>query len=974
MGGASSTFVGREHELAALHQAQGLAAEGRPGLVLVTGEAGAGKSRLVAEALTGQAQLLLGRCIPLTGASLPYAPWIEVLRGIDGAACDLADRLLRPGDAVGSFTGGRGPAQASLLDAIDGVLAAAAGSAPLVVWLEDLHWADQPTLDTLAFVARRRRGQRLLLVVTLRAEDPGPWQRVVAELSRLQATTCLELSALRADEVKAVLGSAPASQQASPRLVQDVLAATGGNAYLVTELARVLVPGRPGDGPLPLPGHLRGLLRDRLRDLPPSARALVEVLAALARPAPDRLLELVLAGQGVDAVSGARSARAAGVVVLDPVTQHFALRHGLMQTTVYEDMLPAERRTWHAAVARALVSRPTRDPMSLAEVAEHWYRADRPEEALPAAVQAGRHALAVVAPEQAWTHLSRALEMWPDTPGPTLDRGEVLAMAASAARWCGDTVAALRMVHEALELPALTLQNRAALEERAGRYCYEDGRWQEASAAYARAAVALSGLPASPLSAQVLAAQASMLMLGGRHTAAVEAATRAVEQAAAAGAEVQQVYALTTLGVSQSVLGRTSEGVAALERALVLAHVTGDVETLLRAEAAMSVSLDRAGRPEQALPAAQRALDLTIRYQLTGNLGMATVANVVDLLRMLGRWDDAQALVDTSLAPAADTTATAVSASATHRAFLLTVRGALAVGQGRFAAALVALDEAEALTDLQEPDSAVLLLAARIELELWQGRPASVWPVLDRALDLMQEAEDVAQISHVCALGVRAAADEVLAVRRTDDDRVQALVARGLSLRLHASPSAGGSSLEASAWVATAEAEAGRLVGEDDAAAWGRAGQAWADVQRPYEQAYCAWRQGASALGQGRRSVAEKAVRHAHEFARQLGANPLTREIEALARRARLDLQSTEPAPAAPPAPHGLTAREAEVLALLACGRTNRQVAKELFISERTAGVHVSHVLAKLQVTNRAEAGACAHRLGLVPPPVHRDP
>jgi DNA-binding NarL/FixJ family response regulator len=166
------------------------------------------------------------------------------------------------------------------------------------------------------------------------------------------------------------------------------------------------------------------------------------------------------------------------------------------------------------------------------------------------------------------------------------------------------------------------------------------------------------------------------------------------------------------------------------------------------------------------------------------------------------------------------------------------------------------------------------------------------------------------------------------------------------------------------------DAEASRVDGRPDPAAWRAVAEAWAAFDRPYFAAYARWREAEAALAGGDRAGATEALRAADVAAAVLGAQPLRDAVDALARRARIALVAPAEERVAEPAveedPFGLTPREREVLALVADGRTNRQIAERLFISESTAGVHVSNILGKLGVASRGEAAAIAFRLGLV--------
>jgi DNA-binding CsgD family transcriptional regulator len=154
-----------------------------------------------------------------------------------------------------------------------------------------------------------------------------------------------------------------------------------------------------------------------------------------------------------------------------------------------------------------------------------------------------------------------------------------------------------------------------------------------------------------------------------------------------------------------------------------------------------------------------------------------------------------------------------------------------------------------------------------------------------------------------------------------------------------------------------------------DSASWSTAAAAFARLPMPYQEAYARWREAGALLAtRERRVAAAEALVAAHGIALRLGADPLRREIEATAQRARIDLgagphEGTRRATVL--APFGLTARELEVLELVVAGRTNREIADQLFISENTAGVHVSNILGKLGVTRRLEAAAISHALGL---------
>jgi DNA-binding CsgD family transcriptional regulator len=258
------------------------------------------------------------------------------------------------------------------------------------------------------------------------------------------------------------------------------------------------------------------------------------------------------------------------------------------------------------------------------------------------------------------------------------------------------------------------------------------------------------------------------------------------------------------------------------------------------------------------------------------------------------------------------------------------------------------------------------------ELALWERR----WMDADEAVTdglARARSREMAQLRvWLCAKGLRAQAElAALARARRDADAAGGWLGRAgklLATARRAAAEAAAVTPNAAGWRALAEAEYGRACGEARPEAWSEAAATWERLERPPLVAYCRWRQAEAlvAAGASRREASEP-LRDAHAVAARIGAKPLLRELELLAERARLELAPPETASAdgreSLEELLGLTPREAEVLALLARGYTDREVAAALVISVRTAGVHVSHILRKLGAPNRREAAAIAHRL-----------
>jgi DNA-binding CsgD family transcriptional regulator len=284
------------------------------------------------------------------------------------------------------------------------------------------------------------------------------------------------------------------------------------------------------------------------------------------------------------------------------------------------------------------------------------------------------------------------------------------------------------------------------------------------------------------------------------------------------------------------------------------------------------------------------------------------------------------------------------------------------------------LEQSKMSLDPQDSVPASAWLAAEAT---WAGRPEDARGTVAAGLVLLDEVDEADLVAELCLAGLAAEAALAgrAAARRDEKARAQASrIAMSLLERARAAAGADGVAVTAAvrAQLLTAEAEWTRAAAPSDPGRWAEAAGAWDDLGCPWPAAYARWRLAEALLETGApHQQAAAQLQQARATARGLGAAPLLAEVELLARRARIAL-APEPVadgdatqPAAPRDELGLTPREREVVALVAEGRTNRQIADTLFISEKTASVHVSNILAKLGVANRAEAAATAHRRGL---------
>ena len=473
MGGAGAAawqaraplFVGREEELAFLHDALRRAAAGRPGMVLVAGEAGVGKSRLAGrfaeQAARAGSLVAAGGAAPLTGGALPYAPLLQALQALagdheptalGGRGVELAGVLAEltgdwpEGEGVQAPEVGRG----RLFERLRAVLGLLGQTAAMLLVLEDLHWADSATLDVLAFVLRTLRGARLLVVGTYRAEDPGEllagW---LAETRRWPEVGWLEPSRFTRAELAAQLAGLRGGPVDS-RVVAEVFDRSQGNPFFAEQLFAAGL-GR-------LPGLLREVLLARVRQLSPAGQRLLQVAAAGGRWVCHDWLAAVAGGPDDELTGSLREAVDRGLLRITPMEQAgqevYEFRHALLQEAVYGELLPAQRARLHGAYASVLASLPAAVPQFAAELAEHWYRARQPGEALAWAVRAADRAERVYAHGEAVRHCERVLELWdqvPDAAGLAgADRAGLHTRAARDWEYAGDETRALAHVEEAL--------------------------------------------------------------------------------------------------------------------------------------------------------------------------------------------------------------------------------------------------------------------------------------------------------------------------------------------------------------------------------------------------------------------------------------------------------------------------------------------------------------------------------------------
>ena len=982
-------FVGRIQELARLHQLLAHASTGQPLVAVVGGEAGVGKTRLV-EQLTAIAsgqgvRVLGGGCVPLGEEGLPFAPVIEALRGLADqldpaelaavagpARAELA-RLL-PDLAWGGETPVNAPAavagQGRLFELLLGLVQRLATSAPLLWVMEDLHWADRSTRDLVAYLATTLRSGRVLLVLTFRSDELDrlhPLRGLLGELGRNRRVVRLELARFsRAELAEQLAGLLGADQPG--RLLDDLYARSEGNPFFAEEL---LLAGEGAD-PHALPLSLREVLLTRVVRLGPRTQRVLGVAAAAGPGVTQPLLAAVAGLDDQQLLEGLHEAVDQQLLVPEPGGDGYLFRHALLAEAVYAELLPGERMRLHTALAGALeagVEAGGAPASRAARLAYHWAAAGDQPRALSASIQAAEAAEGVFALAEAQLQLERVLRLWDRVPDAAeragMDRMGLLARCGEAAFGAGDFTRAVELVRQALGLVDAARQPLRAglLHEQLAR-CLRALRDPTALGEQQQAVQLVPPQP-SVERAWVLGSLAQYLLNVDRFAEARGPAEEAIAIAAQIGARAEEATAHATLGITLILLGEPDAGLAELAAAVRLATQTGDVIVMQRTLVSRSDGLNTAGRPAEAVAVALEGLQQARRLGLVHFNGSILACNATEALLALGRWDQAEQVSREGLE-------TSPSGPA-HNA-LPVDRAALELGRGDLDAAQARLQAVRRLlpSPIPQAQNAGPLFAGLAELALWRGDLEQAKQLVAQVIP--QVAANPRYAAPIYALGLRVEADlaELARARHPgrpapDDGTTTTLLER---LGQAATSRAAVGLPELAAWHATGLAERTRQQGPPDPAAWAAAVAAWERLGQPYRIAYACFRQAEALLATtGDRDSAAQVLARAAEITGRLSARPLDNEIQALARRGRFDLTppAAVPAAAAPtPAEQlGLTPREAEVLALVAAGRSNRQIAQALFISPKTVGVHVSNILAKLGVAGRVEAAAVAHRLGL---------
>jgi DNA-binding CsgD family transcriptional regulator len=978
-------LVGRAAEFGRLTGLLDQAAAGQPVVALVSGDAGVGKTRLVAELSAVAARrgftVLSGRCAEL-GDSVPYLPLADALRGATtgpNVAASLLDALAaRPvlgrllpdlGAAAAAGSDVPGMAQQQLFGAVLGLLAELASSAPVVLVLEDLHWADRSTMDLVTFLSRVLHRERVAVVATFRSDDlhrGHPLRAVAAELVRLPSVTPVDLGPLDAEAMAEHL-NAIAQRPLEAVVLETIIRRAEGNAYYAEELLAASADGSD------LPAGLAELLLARLQRLSPQAQQVLHAAAVAGRRVNDDMVRTICGLPVAEYEQAIREAVAHQLLVPDG-DEGYAFRHALLREATYADLLPGERTRLHASLAELLADevRLATAPGTAAELAHHSLASHDIPGGFAASVRAGQEAERLAAPAEAHRHFDQALALWERVESPEklagMERGWLAFESATNAAASGDLPRAVLQLRRLLGYlssgadPALL--SRA--NERLGFYLLEV---DEPAAAADAARAAIDALPDDPPRwecARALATYAHTLL----HTdeqSAHDWAKRALTSARAATAPWVEADALVTLGLLDERAGRPDEAMGLFTMAHRQAREAGVLGVQLRA----AFQLGRMKLERGDLADARDATHEGLHRAEEAGLGLAPYGLDLQYLHYLthfadGSWDHAQQLADGF--PIRVTTAREAVLSA-MALFIDVARGNATVAERR-----------PWLEPFWPADrfSEYLGRGLLAEHALWQGDLGTALAEVDASVNvqLTYLGGHGPPLIRVAAVGLAAQADLASRARAAGDQRTADAAVRAADALIETARRGAAFphrpnwvlGVDGQAWLARAEAEWRRARGDNDPGAW----QAVVETCGPafvYETARSRWRLAEALVEAGRRDDAQCEWRKALDAAEQLGARPLRAALTDLGRRARLRREDGPARPAPVDPLGGLTARERDVLRLLAAGRSNREIAAELFIAPKTASVHVSNILGKLHAASRTEAAAIAHAEGLGRPP-----
>jgi DNA-binding CsgD family transcriptional regulator/tetratricopeptide (TPR) repeat protein len=950
-------MVGRSRELDELRERFAVASRGDPQVVVIGGEAGIGKSRLVAEfadGLDGSARLVVGHCLELGPDAPPLAPFSAIVRSLAAeigpeqlalragpGISDLAGLAPELGMVVGNDSLGRG----RLFEAMATLVERDAGERPLVLVFEDLHWSDSSTRDLLRFLMRTVGDARILYVLTYRRDEVRrghpllPW---LLEVDRLPHAHRISLDPLDDEQVDTLVHQV--AGEVPPLAAARIRERSQGIPFFVEELSAC------AERNTQIPETLRDLMLTRLDRLAPRTRDVLRIASAAGTRVDHTVLLAVVDSDEAGLDSALREAVEGQVLMVDGTHEAYAFRHALMREAVHDDLLPGEHARLHARYAQAL-ERSAR-PEQAGEIAHHWSSAHEADRSFAWSLRAADQARSIYAWREQLTHLERALDLWDQVEDPTeragFDRVELLTRTSSAASRAGLSERALGLLDMArAEVdPVAAPERMAHLMVKRALQCEGVGidPMEDLERALALAA------PGSRDRAAALAARAAVLMVQGQMVDAQEAAEQSVRAAEERDDPAQLSNAHNTLGCVLFQLGDGRQGQHHLDLAHSFAATSGNTHELFRYYGNYSDVLIGAGRFREAADMARQGRRAAAEQGLSRTQGAFLAGNEVEADVLAGHWDDALATIEEALR---------LEPPPMSRGHLRTLQATILLRRGEIGPAADAVDRAakHLAPARRQPQHLLPLAVARAELAL---AAEDVATALEIAHDAARDAGPLVPTSAGWPF-VWAWGRLLLDAGAVEPPELRAMVAH----LGEASPHPGWCALTSAQSAARAAGNGSSGTPDDGAAlraaTWEAAVHALAAGEGlAHELADARIRLARELVDAGRRQEAVTELGLAWRTIHELGDRCLVPLAARTAAAGRIPVPRT-PGPATVDRASLLTPREREVLALVAAGRSNRTISEELFISVKTASVHVSNILAKLDVGSRTEAAAWAH-------------
>jgi DNA-binding CsgD family transcriptional regulator len=975
----STDLVGRDAELEELISRLGIRASadsayGESRAVLLAGDAGVGKTRLLTElrdiAVAEGWFVLAGHCLDLADGSLPYLPFSEILGRVltdrPEVAASVTERhptlaRLQPGRrlrAADDRDEDQSLDRGNIFAAVHDLFETLAEAGPLLVVVEDTHWADQSTRDMLSFLFSRPFEGPVRLVVSYRSDDlhrRHPLRPQVAEWARLRGVERIQVEPLTDGDVRQLVYSMHKHSTIAEASVAEIVDRAQGNAFFVEELvgATWATGGQ-------IPAELADVLLVRLDGLDDRTLEVVRVASVAGRHVSHELLAAVT-GLGAAELEGALRSAVESNVLEQARGASYAFRHALLGEAVYDDLLPGERSRLHTAFSTALQS--GRVAGTAAELALHALRAGDRLTAAVASIEAGNQAFAVGGPHEAamqFLEAWRLLAALPDVPDD-IDLHALVRRCSEAFIASGrvsKAITVLRSHLASMPADASPLDRGQILTSIAAALLLTDTT-EDPEVIAAEAVELLADAPPKML-ARALGVHAQCIGRGDEERAravALEGLALA-ERHSLTGIAVEISTTLISLDDSPDLDRLPTAWRAAAERA----HAEGHVQAELRA----LYFLGRFHHDRGDFTAAIEAYEEVIRRGEEVGLRWAPFPAEArwmkaSVLAGLGRFDEAYDLLDVS---GLNPPLVYEWLYFAHQVHVVVIRG-----KGK-------PDSFGRLREYWSRDGLIAIVGASAELMRAEqdGEPERAVEIYDHVVETVRPLwhewfqARLRLTATVIGIHATAAAHQSVAEREASAVVVRRMLDDGervIDFYAEYDTSRGP---EYQAWVARLAAEDLRWrwlsqldppSGDELVAVWRATEEAFVAYGNVYEiarvRARCAEVLRATGDAAGARAMADQA----RETAQALGARPLLAELTALGSTAQPARPQTDDV--------SLTPREAEILALVAQGRTNGEIGKQLFISTKTVSVHVSNILGKLEAASRTEAAAIARRDGLIP-------